>query len=567
MQLQLLFTKLQIADSVFIETTGLTKSFQWDLRESFQQHDVQEFCRVLFDAIEQSMEGTNQSNVINELYQGTYSDYVKCLNCGYESCREDKFLDISLAVRSDFDKIYNKSVEMALENFIKHEELTGENKYYCEKCKNKFDAIKGLKFKNLPKILVLQLKRFDLDMTTMQRIKLNDKVTFPEILNMNPYISQNYEAKSKVSIKLEKLKAFQDYENTAIYQSQDKKPLVLENFFKKKLSGDNSYFLRCEKNKLIEKYSLEGKNVYELFSVMIHSGSALGGHYYAYIKNFENFKWLCFNDSIVTEITPEDIQKVYGGNTFTSGNFSNCSTNAYLLMYRKIDPENINKVDASQVPGYIIDQIEQDKHKLNEEILEREEKLKYLKIKVICKSQEKVIEIKKDALIKEFKHKAIEEFNLADLGVENIRLRGYSGFYETFQEVYNEDKTVDEVGIYSHKVIAVEIKASDEEFVAYDPAKISLKINIWQDGKTFEELTGNPKSISIEKRETLRKLMEKLEEVFGIPLDKQVLFRKSYTGSPEIVSTQAAIPQSLSYARIFEGNILYLEPFTTKIGK
>ena len=123
MQLQLLFTKLQIADSVFIETTGLTKSFQWDLRESFQQHDVQEFCRVLFDAIEQSMEGTNQSNVINELYQGTYSDYVKCLNCGYESCREDKFLDISLAVRSDFDKIYNKSVEMALENFIKQKNL------------------------------------------------------------------------------------------------------------------------------------------------------------------------------------------------------------------------------------------------------------------------------------------------------------------------------------------------------------------------------------------------------------------------------------------------------------
>lgn len=28
----------------------------------------------------------------------------------------------------------------------------------------------------------------------------------------------------------------------------------------------------------------QGPYVYELFSIMIHSGSAAGGHYYAYIK-------------------------------------------------------------------------------------------------------------------------------------------------------------------------------------------------------------------------------------------------------------------------------------------
>ena len=31
--------------------------------------------------------------------------------------------------------------------------------------------------------------------------------------------------------------------------------------------------------------SLQGPYVYELFSIMIHSGSAIGGHYYAYIKS------------------------------------------------------------------------------------------------------------------------------------------------------------------------------------------------------------------------------------------------------------------------------------------
>ncbi len=45
--------------------------------------------------------------------------------------------------------------------------------------------------------------------------------------------------------------------------------------------------------------------VYELFAVLVHSGSAMGGHYYAYIKAMtgsaeEDGKWHKFNDSTVT---------------------------------------------------------------------------------------------------------------------------------------------------------------------------------------------------------------------------------------------------------------------------
>lgn len=43
--------------------------------------------------------------------------------------------------------------------------------------------------------------------------------------------------------------------------------------------------------------------VYELFSVMIHSGSASGGHYYAMIKNLETKAWYCFNDTQVSEVS------------------------------------------------------------------------------------------------------------------------------------------------------------------------------------------------------------------------------------------------------------------------
>lgn len=45
-----------------------------------------------------------------------------------------------------------------------------------------------------------------------------------------------------------------------------------------------------------------GPYIYELFAVLIHQGTATHGHYYAYIKDFRNEKWQCFNDDKVTHV-------------------------------------------------------------------------------------------------------------------------------------------------------------------------------------------------------------------------------------------------------------------------
>lgn len=48
---------------------------------AWQQHDVQELCRVMFDALEKRLrkDGYERPELINELYQGDLKDYVKCL--------------------------------------------------------------------------------------------------------------------------------------------------------------------------------------------------------------------------------------------------------------------------------------------------------------------------------------------------------------------------------------------------------------------------------------------------------------------------------------------------------
>lgn len=104
--------------------------------------------------------------------------------------------------------------------------------------------------------------------------------------------------------------------------------------------------------------NVPGPYVYELFSIMIHSGSATGGHYYAYIKDFENGLWLCFNDQTVQPIGREEIEKSYGGGYATNRTYYSSvytsSTNAYMLMYRQINRDrNVGPIKTDQLPDHI----------------------------------------------------------------------------------------------------------------------------------------------------------------------------------------------------------------------
>ena len=54
------------------------------------------------------------------------------------------------------------------------------------------DAKKGQRIEKLPDHLMIVLNRFTLDFSTFQRVKINEHVSFPKILNMNDYM-QGYE--------------------------------------------------------------------------------------------------------------------------------------------------------------------------------------------------------------------------------------------------------------------------------------------------------------------------------------------------------------------------------------
>ena len=80
--LQRVFYDLQFGDQP-VDTRKLTKSFGWQSGESFQQHDVQELCRVLFSNMEK-IKGTSVEGTIPSLFQGKMIVSEKCI--GFYFC-------------------------------------------------------------------------------------------------------------------------------------------------------------------------------------------------------------------------------------------------------------------------------------------------------------------------------------------------------------------------------------------------------------------------------------------------------------------------------------------------
>ncbi|KAF9179390.1 hypothetical protein BGZ50_006969, partial [Haplosporangium sp. Z 11] len=169
-----------------IGTTELTRSFGWNSVESFMQHDVQEFNRVLQDNLEGKMKGTAAEGAIQKLFVGKMKSYIKCIDVDYESSRVENFYDIQLNVKGC------KTLRDSFANYIDVETLDGENKYQAEGYGLQ-DARKGVIFESLPPVLHLQLKRFEYDIERDAMVKINDRHEFPLNIDLAEFVADGEE--------------------------------------------------------------------------------------------------------------------------------------------------------------------------------------------------------------------------------------------------------------------------------------------------------------------------------------------------------------------------------------
>lgn len=176
--------------------------------------------------------------------------------------------------------------------------------------------------KILPNHLILHLKRFDFDLQTLHRSKINDFFNFPTSLDMKPYTLD---------------------------------------------------YLSAQENK---RDPPSDPDVYELVGVLVHTGTAESGHYYSYIRDCESSgaSWVEYNDSDVSSFDPNTIPGAcFGGCDGVSGSgYSiNKAFSAYMLFYQRAS----SREDKGDAPGVQLNEKPHIPPALRWEVLQENERL------------------------------------------------------------------------------------------------------------------------------------------------------------------------------------------------
>jgi ubiquitin C-terminal hydrolase len=73
--------------------------------------------------------------------------------------------------------------------------LEGAEQWKCETCEVKRDTQKRTCFKQLPEVIVFNLKRFSFDWDRQLELKTNRYFEFPERMDLGPYTVEGLEAR------------------------------------------------------------------------------------------------------------------------------------------------------------------------------------------------------------------------------------------------------------------------------------------------------------------------------------------------------------------------------------
>ncbi|TKR86382.1 hypothetical protein L596_010985 [Steinernema carpocapsae] len=229
-----------------------------------QQHDAAEFENILIDALHEDtnivscpkpvvMPDFTGNNIhidareyeaisrkfadspINHIFNLQTVSPKRCTSCKKQTVNFEGMLFVALDLKTDRSET---TLEECLDRYFSSEDVEVE----CTNCKKRQRMTRYTKMWRLPKVLVIQLKRFGESGIESHYVKTDVNVRFSKQLNVKPFLHE----------KADDLKCF-----------------------------------------------------YSLYSVTNHVGSLNSGHYYAYVKNPKTRQWLEINDDIVRPLSPD----------------------------------------------------------------------------------------------------------------------------------------------------------------------------------------------------------------------------------------------------------------------
>lgn len=242
--------------------------------------------------------------------------------------REEKMLNIDCQIRGKTD------IHEALATMTEVEIMEGNNKVFCDRCKKNTDTVLRTAISMLPNMLILSLKRFDLDFNTFETVKLNSRCAFGQTLNMKRYTLEGLEA----------------MEQSGGDNSDENGVSPMDT------NGGGVAAIADPLSKLPDD-----EYEYKLAGVLVHAGVAQGGHYYSFIKDrspSSEDQWYRFEDEDVTPFDPALIEvECFGGKVKKETKWPNGQVhtveseqyaNALMLFYEKVKQTGVTEQDPEK---------------------------------------------------------------------------------------------------------------------------------------------------------------------------------------------------------------------------
>ncbi|KAI5246173.1 ubiquitin carboxyl-terminal hydrolase-like protein 22 [Aureobasidium subglaciale] len=244
----------------------------------YQQQDAHEYLQFILNSLhttnleedEKEEKAEDCNCVIHKAFCGLMRSTVVCSKCKNVTAAVDPFMDLSLDLKGPGPKkkkneapVAPQAVDLSecLDRFTSPEVLQASD-YRCRECDSQQSATKRLALSRLPPVLPIHLKRFSHSKTSSTSIKLDAKVHFPNVLDLQPYVSRA-------------------------------RP-------KKGSSETNG-----TKNGTDAEKGTSPRPLYELSSVIVHKGKMDSGHYVSYAK--EGDEWFLFDDSKVVLVEEKEV--------------------------------------------------------------------------------------------------------------------------------------------------------------------------------------------------------------------------------------------------------------------
>ncbi|KAF8733688.1 hypothetical protein AX14_003618 [Amanita brunnescens Koide BX004] len=183
--LQITFAAMQEGNQKVYNPTKLVESLA--LRTAEQQ-DAQEFAKLFLshlDAEFQRQPVLSLRSLVTDQFQGKQVYATLCNSCQRPSEREADFLELEISLSG------NISLADGIATLLQPEDLSGDNKYYCSHCDALQDATRYTKLRMLPPVLNFSLMRFVYDLSTMERRKSKNVISFPATINMEDHLDRD----------------------------------------------------------------------------------------------------------------------------------------------------------------------------------------------------------------------------------------------------------------------------------------------------------------------------------------------------------------------------------------